>query len=130
MLYEMLCNYIKDKLYENVDKVQEMLVVYYTIDKLTSGETMNLLNELFPKNENIYSVDDELATIPLVEEEEEFEISHSVPQKAFNIVEELLKAGKIDNYEDKLKFFLLTGQLSKEQINTISEIGVSTIPEL
>ena len=30
----MLCSYIKDKLYENVDKVQEMLVVYYTIDKL------------------------------------------------------------------------------------------------
>ena len=128
MLYEMLCSYIKDKLYENVDKVQEMLVVYYTIDKLTSGETMNLLNELFPKNENIYSVDDELATIPLVEKE--FEISHPMPQKAFNIVEELLKAGKIDNCEDKLKFFLLTGQLSKEQINAISEIGVSTIPEL
>ena len=128
MLYEMLCSYIKDKLYENVDKVQEMLVVYYTIDKLTSGETMNLLNELFPKNENIYSVDDELATIPLVEEE--FEISHPMPQKAFNIVEELLKAGKVDNCEDKLKFFLLTGQLSKEQIDSISEIGVSTIPEL
>ena len=128
MLYEMLCSYIKDKLYENVDKVQEMLVVYYTIDKLTSGETMNLLNELFPKNENIYSVDDELATIPLVEEE--FEISHPMPEKAFNIVEELLKAGKIDNCEDKLKFFLLTGQLSKEQIDSISEIGVSTIPEL
>ena len=128
MLYEMLCSYIKDKLYENVDKVQEMLVVYYTIDKLTSGETMNLLNELFPKNENIYSVDDELATIPLVEKE--FEISHPMPEKAFNIVEELLKAGKVDNCEDKLKFFLLTGQLSEEQINTISEIGVSTIPEL
>ena len=128
MLYEMLCSYIKDKLYENVDKVQEMLVVYYTIDKLTSGETMNLLNELFPKNENIYSVDDELATIPLVEQE--FEISHPMPEKAFNIVEELLKAGKIDNCEDKLKFFLLTGQLSKEQIDSISEIGVSTIPEL
>ena len=128
MLYEMLCSYIKDKLYENVDKVQEMLVVYYTIDKLTSGETMNLLNELFPKNENIYSVDDELATIPLVEKE--FEISHPMPQKAFNIVEELLKAGKIDNCENKLKFFLLTGQLSKEQIDAISEIGVSTISEL
>ena len=128
MLYEMLHSYIKDNLYENVDKVQEMLVVYYTIDKLTSGETMNLLNELFPKNENIYSVDDELATIPLVEEE--FEISHPMPQKAFNIVEELLKAGKIDNCENKLKFFLLTGQLSKEQIETISEMGVSTIPEL
>ena len=128
MLYEMLNSYIKDKLYENVDKVQEMLVVYYTIDKLTSGETMNLFNELFPKNENIYSVDDELATIPLVEKE--FEISHPMPQKAFNIVEELLKAGKIDNCEDKLKFFLLTGQLSKEQIDAISEIGVSTIPEL
>ena len=108
MLYEMLCSYIKDKLYENVDKVQEMLVVYYTIDKLTSGETMNLLNELFTKNENIYSVDDEVATIPL-EEEEEFEISHPMPQEAFNIVEELLKAGKIDNCEDKLKFFLLFG---------------------
>ena len=128
MLYEMLCSYIKDKLYENVDKVQEMLVVYYTIDKLTSGETMNLLNELFPKNENIYSVDDELATIPLVEKE--FKISHPMPQGAFNIVEDLLKAGKIDNCEDKLKFFLLTGQLSKEQINAISEVGVSTIPEL
>ena len=128
MLYEMLCSYIKDKLYENVDKVQEMLVVYYTIDKLTSGETMNLLNELFPKNENIYLVDNELATIPLVEKE--FEISHPMPQEAFNIVEELLKAGKVDNCEDKLKFFLLTGQLSKEQIETISEIGVSTIPEL
>ena len=128
MLYEMLCSYIKDKLYENVDKVQEMLVVYYTIDKLTSGEAMNLFNELFPKNENIYSVDNELATIPLVEKE--FEISHPMPQKAFNIVEELLKAGKIDNCEDKLKFFLLTGQLSKEQIDSISEIGVSTIPEL
>ena len=128
MLYEMLCSYIKDKLYENVDKVQEMLVVYYTIDKLTSGETMNLLNELFPKNENIYSVDNELATIPLVEQE--FEISHPMPQKAFNIVEELLKAGKINNCEDKLKFFLLTGQLSKEQIDGISEMGVSTIPEL
>ena len=128
MLYEMLCSYIKDKLYENVDKVQEMLVVYYTIDKLTSGETMNLLNELFPKDENIYSVDDELATIPLVEQE--FEISHPMPQEAFNIVEELLKAGKVDNCEDKLKFFLLTGQLSKEQIYTIVDIGVSTIPEL
>lgn len=128
MLYEMLHSYIKDKLYENVDKVQEMLVVYYTIDKLTSGETMNLLNELFPKNENIYSVDDELATIPLVEKE--FEISHPMPQEAFNIVEDLLKARKVDNCEDKLKFFLLTGQLSKEQIETISEIGVSTIPEL
>ena len=128
MLYEMLHSYIKDKLYENVDKVQEMLVVYYTIDKLTSGETMNLLNELFPKDENIYSVDDELATIPLVEQE--FEISHPMPQEAFNIVEDLLKAGKVDNCEDKLKFFLLTGQLSKEQIETISEIGVSTIPEL
>ena len=128
MLYEMLCSYIKDKLYENVDKVQEMLVVYYTIDKLTSGETMNLLNELFPKDENIYSVDDELATIPLVEKE--FEISHPMPQEAFNIVEDLLKAGKVDNCEDKLKFFLLTGQLSKEQIDSISEIGVSTIPEL
>ena len=128
MLYEMLCSYIKDKLYENVDKVQEMLVVYYTIDKLTSGETMNLLNELFPKNENIYSVDNELVTIPLVEQE--FEISHPMPEKAFNIVEDLLKAGKIDNCEDKLKFFLLTGQLSKEQIDSISEIGVSTIPEL
>ena len=128
MLYEMLNSYIKDKLYENADKVQEMLVVYYTIDKLTSGETVDLFNELFPKNENIYSVDDELATIPLVEKE--FEISHPMPQKAFNIVEELLKAGKIDNCEDKLKFFLLTGQLSKEQIDAISEIGVSTIPEL
>ena len=128
MLYEMLNSYIKDKLYENVDKVQEMLVVYYTIDKLTSGEAMNLFNELFPKNENIYSVDGELTTIPLVEQE--FEISHPMPQKAFNIVEELLKAGKIDNCEDKLKFFLLTGQLSKEQIDSISEIGVSTIPEL
>ena len=128
MLYEMLCSYIKDKLYENVDKIQEMLVVYFAIDKLTSGETMNLLNELFPKNENIYSVDDELATIPLVEEE--FEIFHPMSQEAFNIVEELLKAGKIDNYEDKLKFFLLTGQLNKEQIDSISEIGVSTIPEL
>ena len=128
MLYEMLNSYIKDKLYENVDKVQEMLVVYYTIDKLTSGEAMNLFNELFPKNENIYSVDNELATIPLVEKE--FEISHPMPQEAFNIVEDLLKAGKIDNCEDKLKFFLLTGQLSKEQIDSISEIGVSTIPEL
>ena len=128
MLYEMLNSYIKDKLYENADKVQEMLVVYYAIDKLTSGETMNLLNELFPKNENIYSVDDELATIPLVEKE--FEISHPMPQEAFNIVEDLLKAGKVDTCEDKLKFFLLTGQLSKEQIETISEIGVSTIAEL
>ena len=128
MLYELLYGYIKDKLYENVDKIQEMLVVYFAIDKLTSGETMNLLNELFPKNENIYSVDDELVTIPLVEQE--FEISHPMPEKAFNIVEELLKAGKVDNCEDKLKFFLLTGQLSKEQIETISEIGVSTIPEL
>ena len=128
MLYEMLCSYIKDKLYENVDKDQEMLVVYFAIDKLTSGEAMNLFNELFPKNENIYSVDNELATIPLVEKE--FEISHPMPQEAFNIVEDLLKAGKVDNCEDKLKFFLLTGQLSKEQIETISEIGVSTIPEL
>lgn len=128
MLYEMLCDYIKNKLYENVDKVQEMLVVYFAIDKLTSGEAMNLFNELFPKNENIYSVDNGVATIPL--EEEEFENFHPMPEKAFNIVEELLKAGKIDNCEDKLKFFLLTGQLSKEQINTISEIGVSTIPEL
>ena len=128
MLYEMLCSYIKDKLYENVDKVQEMLVVYFAIDKLTSGEAMNLFNELFPKNENIYLVDNELATIPLVEKE--FEISHPMPQKAFNIVEELLKTGKIDNCDDKLKFFLLTGQLSKEQIDSISEIGVSTIPEL
>ena len=128
MLYEMLCDYIKNKLYENVDKVQEMLVVYFAIDKLTSGEAMNLFNELFPKNENIYSVDGELVTIPLVEKE--FEISHPMPQKAFNIVEELLKAGKVDNCEDKLKFFLLTGQLSKEQIDSISEIGVSTIPEL
>ena len=128
MLYEMLNSYIKDKLYENVDKVQEMLVVYFTIDKLTSGETMDLFNELFPKNENIYSVNSELATIPLVEKE--FKISHPMPQKAFNIVEELLKAGKINNYEDKLKFFLLTGQLSKEQIDAISEMGVSTIPEL
>ena len=128
MLYEMLNGYIKDKLYENVDKVQEMLVVYFATDKLTSGESMNLLNELFPKNENIYSVDNELATIPLIEKE--FKISHPMPQKAFNIVEELLKAGKINNYEDKLKFFLLTGQLSKEQIDSISEIGVSTIPEL
>ena len=127
MLYEMLCDYIKNKLYENVDKVQEMLVVYFAIDKLTSGEAINLFNELFPKNENIYPVDNELATIPL--EEEEFEI-HPMPQEAFNIVEELLKAGKIDNCEDKLKFFLLTGQLSKEQIDSISEIGVSTIPEL
>ena len=128
MLYEMLNSYIKDKLYENVDKVQEMLVVYFTIDKLTSGETMDLFNELFPKNENIYSVNSELATIPLVEKE--FKISHPMPQKAFNIVEELLKAGKINNYEDKLKFFLLTGQLSKEQIDAISEMGVSPIPEL
>ena len=128
MLYELLCDYIKNKLYENVDKVQEMLVVYFTIDKLTSGETMNLFNELFPKKENAYPVDDELATIPIVEEE--FEISHPMPQEAFNIVEELLKAGKVDNCEDKLKFFLLTGQLSKEQIDSISEIGVSTIPEL
>ena len=129
MLYEMLCSYIKDKLYENVDKVQEMLVVYFAIDKLTSGETMNLFNELFPKNEDIYSVEDGIVTLPLIEEEE-FEISHPMPEEAFNIVEELLKAGKIDNYEDKLKFFLLTGQLSKEQIDSISEIGVSTIPEL
>ena len=128
MLYEMLCDYIKNKLYENVDKVQEMLVVYFAIDKLTSGEAINLFNELFPKNENIYPVDNELATIPLVEQE--FEISHPMPQEAFNIVEELLKAGKVDNCEDKLKFFLLTGQLSKEQIYTIVDIGVSTIPEL
>lgn len=128
MLYEMLCDYIKNKLYENVDKVQEMLVVYFAIDKLTSGEAMNLFNELFPKNENIYSVDNGVATIPL--EEEKFKNFHPMPQKAFNIVEELLKAGKIDNCEDKLKFFLLTGQLSKEQIDSISEIGVSTIPEL
>ena len=127
MLYEMLYGCIKDKLYENVDKIQEMLVVYFAIDKLTSGETMNLFNELFPKNENIYSVDNGVATIPL--KEEEFEI-HPMPEKAFNIVEELLKAGKIDNCEDKLKFFLSTGQLSKEQIEAISEIGVSTIPEL
>ena len=89
---------------------------------------MNLFNELFPKNENIYSADNELATIPLVEKE--FEISHPMPQEAFNIIEELLKAGKIDNCENKLKFFLLTGQLSKEQIDAISEMGVSTIPEL
>ena len=34
------------------------------------------------------------------------------------------------NCENKLKFFLLTGQLSKEQIDAISEMGVSTIPEL
>ena len=128
MLYEMLYGCIKDKLYENVDKIQEMLVVYFAIDKLTSGETMNLLNELFPKNENIYSVDNGVATIPL--KEEEFENFHPMPEKAFNIVEELLKAGKIDNCEDKLKFFLLTGQLSKEQIDSISEIGISTIPEL
>ena len=127
MLYEMLYGCIKDKLYENVDKIQEMLVVYFAIDKLTSGETMNLLNELFPKNENIYSVDNGVATILLVEQE--FEI-HPMPEKAFNIVEELLKAGKIDNCEDKLKFFLSTGQLSKEQIEAISEIGVNTIPEL
>lgn len=128
MLYETLCSYIKDKLYENVDKVQEMLVVYFAIDKLTSGEAMDLFNELFPKNEDIYSVDNGVATIPL-EEKEEFEI-HPMPEEAFNIVEELLKAGKIDNCEDKLKFFLSTGQLSEEQINAISEIGVSTIPEL
>lgn len=128
MLYEMLNSYIKDKLYENVDKVQEMLVVYFAIDKLTSGETMNLLNELFSKDENVYSVDNELATIPLVEKE--FEIYHPMPQEAFNIVEELLKAGKIDNYEDKIKFFLLTGQLSEEQIYTFADIGISTIPEL
>lgn len=128
MLYEMLYNYIEDKLYENVDKVQEMLVVYFTIDKLTSGEAMNLFNELFPKNENIYSVDNKVATIPLVEEEIKF--SHPMPQEAFNIIEELLKTGKVDNCEDKLKFFLLTGQLSKEQISAISEIGVSTNPSL
>ena len=90
MLYEMLCSYIKNELYENVDKIQEMLVVYFTIDKLTSGETMSLFNELFPKNENIYSVDNGVATIPL--EEEEFENFHPMPQEAFNIVEELLKA--------------------------------------
>lgn len=129
MLYEMLNSHIKDKFYENVDKVQEMLVVYFAIDKLTSGEAMDLFNELFPKNEDIYSVEDGIATLPLIVEKE-FKISHPMPQKAFNIVEELLKAGKINNYEDKLKFFLLTGQLSKEQIDAISEMGVSTIPEL
>ena len=126
----MLYDYIKNKLYENVDKIREMLVVYFTIDKLTSGEAMDLFNELFPKNKHIYSVDNGVATIPLEEEEKEFENFRPISQKAFNIVEELLKAGKINNCEDKLKFFLLTGQLSKEQINAISEMGVSTIPEL
>ena len=56
MLFQMLHDYIKYQLYISKEEVHEKIVVNHALDKLTSGETMNLLNELFPKNENIYSL--------------------------------------------------------------------------
>lgn len=114
MLFQMLSEYIENKLYVSIEEVQEKIVIYYALDKLTSGEFMTLFDLLFPKTEEVV-VEEGVMTLELTDETVSEEPVYPMPINAIDIVARMIKANRLENAYDKLSVYVSTGQLSESQ---------------
>lgn len=127
MLYQMLSEYIENKLYTSIEEVQEKIVVYHALDKLTSGEFMTLFDLLFPKADEVVN-EDEIMTLEFVDETVGNPV-YPMPSNAIDIVARMIKANKLENVYDKLSVYVSTGQLSESQCESFFDTP-TILPEI
>lgn len=132
----MLCDYINNNLFTSKEEVQEKIVVYHAVGKLTDGEFMTLFNMLYPVEEVSYD-EGVIETLELAEEVViEAPVSHPMPNVALDVINRLVKANKLKNAEAKLNMYVQTGQLKEQQLIDMFEEEVLTediptiIPEI
>lgn len=130
MLYQLLYDYIEQGLFMSREEACEKLVVYYSLDKLTSGEYDTLFNLLYPKVDKGFDIDSGISTTDEVyEKENEVEV-HPMPEKAKEILTSMIHMGKMEDVANKLKVFVDNQQLTQMECATIlaNEDSIATIP--
>ena len=130
MLYQMLYDYIDNALFINKEEAHEKLVVYYSLDKLTSGEYDTLFNLLYPKVDKGFDIDFGISTTDEVYEGKEDINVHPMPEKAKEILTSMIHMGKMEDVDNKLKMFVDNQQLTEMECATIlaNEDAIATIP--
>ena len=130
MLYQMLYDYIDNALFINKEEAHEKLVVYYSLDKLTSGEYDTLFNLLYPKVDKGFDIDFGISTTDEVYEGKEDANVHPMPEKAKEILTSMIHMGKMEDVTNKLKVFVDNQQLTQMECATIlaNEDAIATIP--
>lgn len=130
MLYQMLYDYIDNALFINKEEAHEKLVVYYSLDKLTSGEYDTLFNLLYPKVDKGFDIDSGISTTDEVYEGKEDINVHPMPEKAKEILTSMIHMGKMEDVDNKLKMFVDNQQLTEMECVTIlaNEDAITTIP--
>lgn len=119
MLFEMLKEYIDYRLYQSINDVHEMLVVYHITNKLSDSEFSLLFNQLYPKKDNdvLDCIENGISVIPI-----EKEIKYPMPEKAKEILEKMIKANKLENQDNKLDLYISTEQLTVEESIKLREV--------
>lgn len=133
MLYQMLYECIQDELYLSKEDVHEKNVVFFAVDRLTSGEYETLFNLLYPTVEEVsLDVDYGISTTDEVCEKEGVvdEVSYPMPEKAKEILTSIIRSGKMNNVSNKLKTFVDNKELTELECVTIlaNEDAITTIP--
>ena len=130
MLYQMLYDYIDNALFINKEEAHEKLVVYYSLDKLTSGEYDTLFNLLYPKVDKGFDIDFGISTTDEVYEGKEDANVHPMPEKAKEILTSMIHMGKMEDVTNKLKVFVDNQQLTQMECATIlaNEDAIAVIP--
>lgn len=130
MLYQMLYDYIDNALFTSKEEIHEKLVVYYSLDKLTSGEYDTLFNLLYPKVDKGFDIDSGISTTDEVYEGKEDINVHPMPEKAKEILTSMIHMGKMEDVDNKLKMFVDNQQLTEMECVTIlaNEDAITTIP--
>lgn len=130
MLFQMLYDYIDNNLFTSKEEVQEKIVVYHAVGKLTDGEFMTLFNMLYPIEEVSYD-EGAIETLELAEDVVIEECaSHPMPNVALDVINKLVKAKKLNNAEAKLDMYIKTGQLVEKQLidMLMEDVVVEDIP--
>lgn len=130
MLYQLLYDYIEQGLFMSREEACEKLVVYYSLDKLTSGEYDTLFNLLYPKVDKGFDIDFGISTTDEVYEGKEVINVHPMPEKAKEILTSMIHMGKMEDVDNKLKVFVDNQQLTEMECVTIlaNEDAITTIP--
>lgn len=130
MLYQLLYDYIEQGLFMSREEACEKLVVYYSLDKLTSGEYDTLFNLLYPKVDKGFDIDFGISTTDEVYEGKEVINVHPMPEKAKEILTSMIHMGKMEDVDNKLKMFVDNQQLTEMECVTIlaNEDAISVIP--
>lgn len=130
MLYQMLYDYIEQELFTNQEGAHEKLVVYYSLDKLTSGEYITLFNLLYPKVDKGFDIGSDISTTDERYEGKEEANVHFMPEKAKEILTSIIHSGKMNDVSNKLKTFVDNKELTELECATIlaNEDAIATIP--